>query len=341
MSAFQGNTTDEFEPGMIMVLTGLSKTAMNGTLVDLQSKIISEVDGNIRWKCVPLKGDDSAAPISIKPDNLTAPPVPSALVLKQCMDLCTEAQIKFRKARNSIDLKLIEKAKKKLGDALVLVPQYGLAVILKFMRRAVANGLQTPDDDERIFKARIGYAGAQGNLKDFKGEQYQLRLCLRSPFAQLNNGVPFCQMLLGESYRIEGEFDNALETLMPLQARHYGEFNGQSIDANLERLFNQVSYEFYKIADVIERNADRLPVTNTVEKEAQLQQYHLARESYEKAMRAAPNDRATNAAWTRINAKINPDLIVTEQNGYFQVLNANDREVNLQSAMSKEDYIIK
>ncbi len=88
----------------------------------------------------------------------------------------------------------------------------------------------------------------------------------------------------------------------------------------------QVSCHFYMIAERLERKADKLPAGSA----ERLAEYRIAQQNYQKAIDAAPMDGATQQAWTRINAKLNPDLIVTElPSGHCQILNLNDRAVHM------------
>jgi hypothetical protein len=187
----------QYEPGTIMFLHGLSKAELNGELVELNQKVVSD-DGTVRWKCLPLKDSEKATQmISIKVKNLQLPPVPTSVQMKQSNDLVVEGRNLFFKTMKGASEKYIEKGKGKIAEALRLVPSNGMAynvlgdiahfekkspdIVKRYMRRAVANSLHTPEDEQRIFQARIGYAGSLGNTNDFEGEERQLRMNLASP----------------------------------------------------------------------------------------------------------------------------------------------------------------
>jgi hypothetical protein len=197
MSGFQNESTgSQYEPGTIMVLHGLSKTELNGELVELNQMVISD-DGTMRWKCLQLKDTENPTQmISIKVSNLQSPPIPTTAQLKQSNDLVLEGRDLFFKTMKGASNKYIEKGKGKIAEALRLVPSNGMGynvlgdiahfeqkspdIVKRYMRRAVANSLKTPEDNKRIFQARIGYAGSLGNMNDFEGEERQLRLNIAS-----------------------------------------------------------------------------------------------------------------------------------------------------------------
>jgi len=330
MSAFEDS---ELEPGVIMVLHGLSKVELNDTLVEVDKKVISETDQTVRWKCIKL---DDESVISIKRVNLKSPPEPTAEVIKQCEDLCSEALALIEDAKRSGKNREIKRrvmdATMKLNEAIKLVPQSGLAhnqlgdiahytgqsptVIMKHMRRAVANGLNTPDEKLRIFRARLGYSGALGNSGDIAGEQEQLLMCLREEeiLNQYENYRPGCLHLLCFSLTQEGNYDDAMRVLFDLRDSHpvLGNFCGRDLKEEVRRQFLVVSYNFYKLGVEIEKQGDKL------EGDERLAKYDEAKTLLHKAIQCAPDDEATKSAWFRIKAKLNPQLTVI-QAGEFTV----------------------
>lgn len=333
--------SEEFESGRILVLHGLSKAELNGTLVEVGKKVISETDGSVRWTCFPLKDERDNAPIAIKTANLRPPVEASAADLEQYNDLTSKALKLYRKAGSNNES--ITKAKEMLNSAVLLVPQSGVAhnilgdiahftnqsqeTVLKYMRRAVANHFDTPEEEHRVFQARIGYSGALGNLNDFGGEQYQLRKCLDSSVIdEYENARSSLQFILADSYRQEGRHDDAMNSMLELRASKpvLGTFMGQNIDENIVKPLLMISYHFYKIGVEIEKAADLLP-----EGEEQTTQYELAKLNFHKAIKCAPGDEATKHAWMRIKAKLNPNLNVFDINGLTVVQNIAEGQVVL------------
>ena len=54
---------NDIEPGVIMRLSGLSKVELNGTIVEVDKKIVAS-DGTFRWSCIPIKDDNNVTPMS-------------------------------------------------------------------------------------------------------------------------------------------------------------------------------------------------------------------------------------------------------------------------------------
>ena len=338
MANFVTVGNDDLEPGRIVVLNGLLKTELNGLLVEVLKKTPNDSDGNYRWTCTVLTDEsENSSPMNIKPLNLTYPPFPTPEVCRKSTNLCDEGRKMYRKSNH-----LMEKAIKKVNEAVALYPQYGIAhsllgeiahffkkpqsIILKYMRRAVANDIGTEDDKERVLLDRFGYSGALGNLGRFEDEQQQLNLCLQSPsINRLENCGNLVKSLLGYSAHQQGRHEDAMNILLSLKHSRpvLGSFRGSNIDEGVTRTLVQISYHFYKIAAEFERQGD-------LASEERLELLEKAKAFYLKARLACPTDAATADAWVRIQAKLNPNLVVqTLDSGEVAIINIGEEPTTL------------
>lgn len=316
---------DDLEAGRILVLNGLQRAELNGLIVEVLKKTPVDADGNYRWTCtLLLEENETKAPMNIKPVNLFYPASPPTEIRQKAIDLCSEGVKMYRTS--------MKQAIKMVNDAVALFPQYGSAhsllgeiahfyqkpqsVIVKYMRRAVANDIGTDDDKERVLLDRFGYSGALGNLGRFEEEQQQLNLCLQSPcIHRLANCSNLVKCLLGFSLHQQGRNDDAMELLIALKRSQpvLGSFRGRNIDETLSKALLQISYHFYKTAEKFERRGD-------LASEEKTELYEKAKEFYFKAKLACPTDTATADACVRIQAKLDPNLVVhTMDNGGFAI----------------------
>ena len=321
---------DDLEAGRIVVLNGLLNVELNGLFVEVLKKTPTDADGNYRWTCTLLEKQENAAPMNIKPLNLSYPAFPSPEIRRKATNLCDEGRKMYRKSVHQM-----EKAIKKVNEAVALFPQYGIShsllgeiahffqkpqsVILKYMRRAVANDIGTEDDKERVLLDRFGYSGALGNLGRFEEEQQQLNLCLQSPsINRLSNCSNLVKSLLGNSLHQQGKHDDAMKLLIALKHSQpvLGSFRGTNIDETVARILLQVSFHFYKIAAELEKQGDLASF------EERTELHEKAKAVYLKARLACPTDAATADAWVRIQAKLNPNLVVqTLDSGEVAIIN--------------------
>ncbi len=104
--------------------------------------------------------------------------VPSftAELISQAKQLSAEGRALLKQAMQAnFDEQLLRNANTKLNEALTLVPNLGVAwnilgniaqftrqpqsIVSKYSLRGIANNLKTPEDEDRIVRARMTYAG--------------------------------------------------------------------------------------------------------------------------------------------------------------------------------------
>ena len=327
---------EEFEPGRIMVLQGLNKTELNGVHVEVLKKAQNGDSENIRWTCIIVDETVVHPPLNVKALNLGIVPLPSAETLEIAAKLCMDGQQLYR-TKNGV-----AKAKNKLIAALALYPCYGFAYcilgeiahytkksqveIMTYMRRAVANCLDTEADRERVFFDRFGYSGALGNMGRYDEEQQQLRACLSTPcISEFPNCDHLCTSLLADSIFQQGNPEEAMNILLSYKRNHpvLGSFRGANIDDRVQKTLLRISYHFYKIASEIEKQGDQAPDCSEEKKAL----YERAKVGILKAKLAGPNDLATIDAWMRIQAELstnptcNPIELETLRGGIMTSLN--------------------
>lgn len=88
----------EIAEGIILVLSGLSRTELNGQFVEVEEKKVKE-DGTYRWQCFNLA---SKSRLAVKESNLALPPEPTREFLSIKNELCRQASQLFQQAMQTI-----------------------------------------------------------------------------------------------------------------------------------------------------------------------------------------------------------------------------------------------
>ena len=311
MATFAALDDDAWEGGRIMRTEGLSKSEMNGLLVELETQKNVGTE-NLRWQCILLSGKEER--LSIKPVNLCNPPTPTVeendvanQLVEEHLKLCSVKEWALAQEKIILALSNIPNSGRLHEKMVVLSDTMGLdrTIMIKHIKRAVANSDGSDADASRLFPARINYAGLLASGGDFNAAQIQLEKLLHNPTppADCCKLIPTVMIIYADTLRLTNKFDEALAVLRRVDSMprplHNERFN---VEEELKRIFAQLSYALYQLAIAAESRAEEVGGVAESDRTTLLEH---AKELLRRSLDVL-NDAAGLTAYERVCRKLNP-----------------------------------